>query len=406
MKKLAVCVLTHEHPEVVKDVLCKCIEDYSGCGIDMYYYDSTSTDATRQVIESFVAQGYHNLHYVKADCSYGEKVDMVYSGYGFVEKYDYIWPTKDRAFCPTETLLKVMEAMEEEHDFIVVGPSNRSDISSLTYVEAKDFYGDWGVVATSLSTLIYNYSSVLENYDSKAFLQRYPKARFEDWRVFVYVYSRLCELEEYSIKVLTGNGVMFYETPLGKSLWVNRTFQVWIDYWLQVNDSLPSYYDEYKEKVIKEATSLPWILGSVERLQELHELGVLTPESFEDIQKDWERVCDIPIQKVRDIAYGIYDCYHDLDVLEKDSNHVVGLLRKLQKFIREGKITKQQIPIEEVLECVLEECDNGRIQENARKNLLKGSVKDIAGLMSSPNTDEQMICNLLQMLINYILLLQ
>lgn len=407
MKRVALCIATYEHPDVVQDVLDKCIEDYYRCGIDIYYYDSSTTDDTKCVVEDFVKQGYTNLYYLKLDSHYNadDKVDMIFAGYGLNQEYDYIWPSKDRTYCSAETLLRVVEAMEEGHDLIMMGALSGLDMDSITYSVAKEFYRDWGKVSTSLDALIYKYSSMLKDYDSDAFAQLHPEDYIVSWRAFVHVYNKLCEMEEYSIKVLPVNTEQWLNSSLGKSGWEKRVFTVWKDYWLQANDNLPAYYDEYKAEVIKETASLPWIFGGVTQLMKLHTKGILVPEKLEEVEKNWERVSDIPIEKVRKIAQGIYNFDNDMDLLGRTGIETIDLLVQIYKVVNEGQMKIEEIPVYDILYLVEAAFVNKYTQNCRFIGIFMGSIQDIAADMKK-SKDKDAICKSLKLLINLLLLLE
>jgi len=302
--RIALCVPTMGHAAVVRDVLDKCAGDYCRYGIDMYYYDSSEDDETLKVVESFKALGYNNLHYIKvaSEFSYDQKIELIYNGYGLLKTYDYIWPAKDRSYCPTATLRKILTAIEDGNDFIMLG-AGFNNIEFGTYTDSVQFYYDWAWLATSLDVMLYRYSTVLKQYNSEEFNKIHNQEYMGPWRVYVFLFNKIAE-EGVSVKVLSGADIIIFNSDFGKSTWTKDTFKIWKDYWISANDDLPECYNRHKAAVIKEVASLPWILGDVERLTELHELGVLVPEALEGIERNWERVSDLPIEELRQIAYG------------------------------------------------------------------------------------------------------
>lgn len=61
--RVACCYLTHEHPEVMDEVLGKICRSYGEKGIDIYVYDSSTEDNTRLVVEKYRNMGLCSLIY-------------------------------------------------------------------------------------------------------------------------------------------------------------------------------------------------------------------------------------------------------------------------------------------------------------------------------------------------------
>ena len=166
-----------------------------------------------------------------------------------------------------------------------------------------------------------------------------------------------------------------------------------------------SRHHPYKENVIKKATSLPWILGDIPRLVELHELGVLTDESLDEVLMDWEKVSDIPVDIVAKIAHGNYDRYHDLSSLRIINDHTTELIIQLTTMMQAGKFTKEQVPLEDITGCVYAQiAESGKYSDEVLR-ILKGSVEDLRQYMLKEDSDLEEMSRAMQILISFLLLM-
>ena len=161
--KMAVCIPTYQRAHVIEDVLSHCAELYKRYGLDVYYYDSSEDDKTRNIIETFQQKGYDNLFYIPVDMNKikvfkGEYILMMNE---IQKEYDYMWYLRDRCWCEEKTLKLMHEAMKEPHDiiFLDVGhPDSPKEISICN--DANQFYHRCGDYATSMDTTIYNVKSI------------------------------------------------------------------------------------------------------------------------------------------------------------------------------------------------------------------------------------------------------
>lgn len=308
MASVAVCVATMGHPEVVRDVLEQSIVSYYNMGIDIYYYDSSEDDLTERIVRACQQMGYDNLHYIKvsARCGYPEKLGLICEGYGLIREYDYIWPVKDRSFCPQITLKKVLETLDTQPDLVMLGIENNVAPSDKLYDDPVEFYGQMGWLATSLDAVIYRKDSVLAGYCHEEFSCRNQGDFMTYWSIYYFLFYRLAEMKKARIQLLCNDEIAIYNSQISKSGWENIVFLVWKDCWIAVNDALPECYHMHKDFIIKATASLPWVLGSVERLRALHEASILMPENCMEVLRDWARISDIPPGVVCEIAYGLY----------------------------------------------------------------------------------------------------
>ncbi len=338
MKSIAIGILTYHHPEAVNEILSLTAQFLYDLHIDAYYYDGSSDTKTKEVVESFRDRGFTNLyhlHFPEDD----RRAEMIFNGHGMLRTYDYIWPSKDRCMFTEEVLSAVIEALEEDPDVLCLNQTFAyPGIQKRIYREPTEFYNIHGWIATSINTVIYKRTSMIGSFQSWI----YPSL-FNPY--YSHLFHTLAQMDEMKICVLYGDHIMIYNSADVVSSWENKVFRVWKDDWIKVNELLPECYAPYKDSVIKETASLPWLLGDVKRLENLHDKGLLTPETMIQVEPNWERVSSVPLEIVREIAAGTYDSAHDMRRAVSISEFT-DMTLSIHRMLLSGQMNTCQIPWE------------------------------------------------------------
>lgn len=394
---IAVQVLTHNHANVVADVLEKCAEHYKRCGIEIYYYDSSTNDETERLIRGYNERGYDNLIYVrlKENTNTYEKRDLVYTGYGFRKEYRYVWISKDRAYVEESALKEIMAASEEGYDVILTATreGDKTIIDS-----AEELYSRWAPISSSMNAVILNRESVLKDYAIPDYSNGYPRYMMDFGHYFT-LFDRISRIENPRIARIDMSK-RIHNSNIAESTWISEVFIVWKDCWVAVNDALPSIYDPYKDYIIKKVAGLPWIIADRERLMELHERGVLTPEELPHALDEWERISDIPKEVVMDIANGTYDIRYDLTQIQ-DRNDTTRILVEMIGYVADGRMAKEQIPLDDLATAIKMEV--AKDEDKARVFIRIGAVDSIIDQIKNEDVDSERLERLLQELIAYII---
>lgn len=392
---VAMCIPTYNRANVVEDTLSRGIEGYAKMGIDLYYYDGSDNDDTRKVVEKYINKGYKNIKYMSLPTEPNRSA-MIYAGKGLDKEYDYIWPVKDRVWFEEPTLRAVEKAMEKGFDAIFLGvlwSYAHPGIGTKTYENPKEFYLDWGYLVTSLDVNIFKYDSMLAELSYEELTKYNPS-----FIHFQIMFQQLAEGKK-SVRALIGNDIVAYNSQLGTSGWKKNAFLTWEERWIDVNEKLPECYNEYKDEVIKHAGRLPWIFGNVDSIIEFKECGALSPENLDSVLKNWDRVSDIPKEKVVAIANGTYDKRHDLDLVPKEIDEFLGLMIQMEEFVKLGKLKKERIPYDDVFQGIMNKIVKKYRGESGIINVTSGSVEDILLFIRDRAETSDEISRAFQMLI-------
>ncbi len=307
MSKLAICVPTVGHTPAVEEILKYSISYLNRHNIDLYYYDSGEDEETKSAVEAVRENGYDNVFYVPVTpgSSFGEKIDLIFSGYGHKQDYEYIWPIKDRIICNEYMLELVLSGVDRKADIII--SLSLGDIFESDHVDIHspvELYFLFAKQITSLETVVYNKRTVLGEY-------RYGKVKNaplyqNEFYHYWFLFNKLVEMKDPIISIISKNGAYNMRSSVRQaSSWSKRVFEVWIDEWVQLNYELPDVFSPYKAKVIKDTTSIDELLGNRETFVKLHDQGILNKNTFEQYEKMWEYITVVPKDEIKMIAMGL-----------------------------------------------------------------------------------------------------
>jgi len=339
---IAVVMCTHNHPEIVREILELSADDYKECGIDIYYFDSSTNDTTKSVVEEYQKKGYDNLFYVPCpSMDLYEKISTLLAQEGLNKKYRYVWPSKDRCSYKMDLLNKIIEAANLNYDAIHL---TGNDSPKEEYNSALEFYHDWGAWVTSINTTIYNAETLLKDYKRSKQKQSSDSCFFY-FNHYYHFFNELSKLDSVKIKVINSiDSLNMLYVPKSN---VFELITIWEYRWYEVNEALPAFYDSEKEYVVKTTASLPWLLSDRKKLMEYHADGILTEETLPYFLDGWDKVSYIPKNVVIKIAKDNYDIKYDLSQIKGVMQFLDDIIG-VTELLREGLLPADKFPKEAV----------------------------------------------------------
>ncbi len=307
------CFLTHNHPDIVKEILDRCLKTYVDYGVDICIYDDSDDDATKHVVENYIHEGALNLFYIDIDIAKNgdHKYYLVMQGYGLPKNYDYIWICKDRVCFDSSYVNSLCTAIEEGHDVVLgydenirwnIGINIMKDI----YTDPVEFYRLYASASTDWKVLIRRRDTMLIPIDWGNYENKYGIGADCNFNQTVTLFARLAELDSCSIKICRYTYEQMFLSGKDASSWRNIMFQLWIDRWVLANYSLPSIYDKYKIEAIKSETNLTVLFGSVDIFIKYKEIGLFDIDVFTRYQDIWGYITEIPPDYLKMIVNNNY----------------------------------------------------------------------------------------------------
>lgn len=245
--KIAIIVPTQDRSVCVKSYIEAKIEEYSACGIELIFFDSSADQETKCVVDYYKK----NNHKIKYDIYNGEaeqnaidkKVCAACMKYSSI--YDYIILSSDRTIINIEKMKHyIKNGAEKEVDFFVY--DNGEEYCN-EYTSAVELLKDWGWRITSLSSVIF----------SSRFLEKMMKIyKIEDnnelglWLMSAIFFTIanlnfkamvFCSLGLWDKNT---NGIISFWKSSGNAIWQ------WSCVWCRVIDALPEKYDKIKARAI------------------------------------------------------------------------------------------------------------------------------------------------------------
>ena len=91
MNRLAICVPTYNRSEMIDEMLIRCAKLYQKKEIDVYFYDSSEDEKTKQIINHY-GLIYKNLYYRKLPSTTHSNIKVlnIYEEFAKEKKYDYL----------------------------------------------------------------------------------------------------------------------------------------------------------------------------------------------------------------------------------------------------------------------------------------------------------------------------
>ena len=312
---LACCFLTHNHSEVVMEVLDQCLQSYAAHSIDILICDDSDDDYTKNLTLKYMSEGASNLYYIDAHAAVNgdHKYLLLMNGSFLPKNYDYIWPCKDRVCFCDSFLDDLCKAVDEGHDVIMgVNEESRWNIIPNVYIQSvytdpTEFYRLYAADSTNWEALIRKRSTMLDPIDWDVYSKKYNITNTNNFNQTVSTFAHLAEMGSCSIKICRYSGSQRFTSMKAGSLWNDIMFELWIDKWVSANFSLPSLYDNFKSEAIKSETNLAELFGSVEKMIYLREIDVFDPGVFQKYLDIWPFVTDIPVSYLEAIAFNNYD---------------------------------------------------------------------------------------------------
>ncbi len=299
MKRIAVCIPTHEGAvEYVKEAFQAGIHKlYKKYNLDIYYYDSSSSDEMEKIVAFEKESGADNLHYVKMSeyTFLDTKLERMYRGDDLQCKYDYIWPCKASSWAEECTIKRIVECVEKDYDIIVLNPMNKDEgyypsDGEKEYSDINSFFQDMCGYLTGMVFRIIKRNTVLANVDWDMIYDKYrvwvPNGTFYEIGL---IFEQLSRIDKFYSIVLCKDIIIDSSVMKGSnSHWRGEELSVWGECWPDTISKLPDVYEK-KTAVIKSKHHL----SNINVLKALRRRGKLNIIAFFRLFRIWNDISSI-----------------------------------------------------------------------------------------------------------------
>lgn len=299
--KIAFCVPTYKHPDMIDELLKQFMLGYVERGIDIYIYDSSPDDETELIVKKFQIQT-ESLYYIRVpeDVFAGAKIYRIFQGNGLKKDYDFVWACGDGIRYPIETMDIILPQISLEYDVIHINALDAEGIGNREYKDYKEYFRDCAWHTTLCGALLLNCHTMLKNVCWEKYEKKFLKDEFLSYPHLGFYFNRFLELPQFYAKHISG--YYCYTSKLKKqSGWYKDTFKVLGEGWINVIEALPECYAE-KDKVIRKLGKYSVLEDESAFIQKRID-GVYDKNIYVQYEKILPRICDVPIERLKEIAF-------------------------------------------------------------------------------------------------------
>ena len=295
--KVAYCVCTYERPEVIRDFFEVSYGILRKNDIDVYIFDSSKGDETREYVEKFSEE--IKVKKVSSEMGLSEKVLRIMEGSIFAEikDYDYVWISGDANQFSEEVIRDLLSALSEcSYDMAVLAWLPTLWDEKKTYTDKNVFFKDCCHKMTLLGSVVMKVSSMFVGVEWEKYFNTILEKPIVDWAINAFYFDRLAELDEFNGVYLPyrKNGLK-YSLKKKTTHWQKRYYEVICEGWYETIHHLPDCYWDKRATVMKIPHMRLDFIGS---LYAHRRRGYYSYAVFRKYRDRWENVTIIPKQSL------------------------------------------------------------------------------------------------------------
>lgn len=296
---LALCIPTYERADMVEDFLVRCSAYYIEAGIDIYYYDSSVSNGTEELLQKW-ADGEH-IHYVRmpSELHPNAKAYKIFQGYGLKKEYDFIWLSNDSLQCSRLAIEQLMPSLNLEYDIIEIidAGNDYNRVGTRIFTDGNEYMQKCAWYLALFGAAILNVHTMLDGVDWGSYEERFLIRPVIYFSHINFYFHRLLELEQFRAFCLCVPRRSVTNSRLKKTIgWARTVFYVVCEGWLQTINGLPDCYTN-KEAVISEGLDRTFGPGAA-RLCRYKQRDIYSMKIFLKYRAVWDKVTSIPRWKL------------------------------------------------------------------------------------------------------------
>lgn len=290
---LALCIPTYERDEIVEDFLIKCSAYYIRAGIDIYYYDSSVSDKTKNVVCGWADQ--EHIHYVRlpSDLDGNTKAYRIFQGYELKKEYDFIWLSNDGLQCKETAIAQLMSSLSLDYDIVEINHTDHEKIGNRVLTDPNEYLQMCAWHLGLFGAAILNRHTMLNGVDWAFYEEKFLTPTLISWSHVSFYFYRILELERFCALHLSVSGSQISESKLKKDIgWRDQMFSVVCERWVQTIMGLPDFYTN-KESACVKLGDLS-LLREIEWFYHFRKKGFYSLKVYHKYHHVWSNVTSIP----------------------------------------------------------------------------------------------------------------
>lgn len=343
MCKIVVCVPTYKRIDLIKEFLETQVEIYKKYNIDIWIYDSNETNECQELVNIY-KKIYDNIFYISIPSSThsNQKVMRIYEGYDRNKDYDYVWLSQDAYRITDNELCDIVNKVKKQYDIITISNDDNMCIGNKEYFNILEYFRDTAWKLTGYGNCIVKTSTMINDVDWKYIEDKYLAKDCINYSHVGYYFEQLLKINNPKMYFKHVNDGEYYWSELKKhSAWVKDTFHIICDVWPALVNKIPSYYDTYKNDVIKSLGVNASIL-TYRKFIYLRKSDIYNKYIYEHYKGLWNQFCDVDESFLSRLA-NVLPC----EVISLEQERVLNFCKNY-KYIYIygcGKISKEVVDI-------------------------------------------------------------
>lgn len=191
MYRIAICIMTRNREELVRDFLESCADHYTEAGIDICVYDSSDNDDTRRLVTQWQGRGRLLYSRLSPEMSLYEKELLIFREHGEKQSYDFISLSNDATQFSREDMNKVLSLLDRSYDFVVY--DNEPGIGTRQFTDPEELFMTY-CEAYHLGSSMVNVHTMLRDVDWESYRPVFGPGGGD---AFLFYYRRFLELDSF-----------------------------------------------------------------------------------------------------------------------------------------------------------------------------------------------------------------
>ena len=243
-KRLGLCLLTYNRPNVVRVFIEKEIDILNAADVDLIIYDSSEADETKKIIDLYSTKGYSNLYYEKTDSSISSNVKFFNVAADISSKYEYVWCSHDHTVFNGGAVEYILECLKEKPDFIYLR-KQCSDYKCVIENNLSEFAMKAAWQLGRFGAAIIRNNTFLKKVDWTKMSEKYlTDKRLNFSQIGLYL-EQLSLMDNPHIMTLEFPREAFYDLfRFQKASWDSETIRICLESWGEVISALPNVYSD------------------------------------------------------------------------------------------------------------------------------------------------------------------
>lgn len=297
---VALCVPTYERSSIVEDFLTNCSAYYIQAGIDIYYYDSSISDKTKDLVCGWPDQDH--IHYIRmpSDMHGNTKAYKIFQGFGLEKSYDFIWLSSDGYQVSKPAIERLLDNLSLEYDIVEVYGGDKSlQKETKIFTNPNEYMQKCVLDLTHFGAALLNVHTMLNGVDWSRYEKQFLAEPLIGFSHVSFYFYRALELDSFCALYLAIPKMSKNSKAKIIYSWLGVFYHTLCESWIQTIEGLPSYYTG-KEQVLAYGRNI--LIESIDQFYRHRELGIYSMRVFLKYWAVWEKVFSFPRWKLFLIA--------------------------------------------------------------------------------------------------------